>query len=257
MRTQTLLGNALSIGGFVAAIGALDLGTAAADCASSSPPHPLAPAAVLPTNASIVVERFNVSGGLRPALEKGSLSLAGPGGPVPLRLTTAYAGGMFMEQAVLVPAKALQANGQYQLQLPGAPKPFSLQVGAQADTTPPVWRTAPQVRESSYTRMGCGPSIGVAIEVPVSDESQQVFVLAQVRPLDAPKEEPARYLLTPQKGKISLGHGMCSGAFKLKPKARYEVKLVAVDLAGNETPAPGAPLNILGPSPTDGAAPEG
>ena len=40
---------------------------------------------------------------------------------------------------------------------------------------------------------------------------------------------------------------MCGGPFDLLPGRRYAVKLTAVDAAGNETPAPGGPLEIVGP----------
>ncbi len=62
-------------------------------------------------------------------------------------------------------------------------------------------------------------------------------------------EKPLRYLLQPLQGVIEIGHGMCGGAFDLEPNQHYSVTLTSVDSAGNETPAPGPPLEIVGPAP--------
>lgn len=251
MRTPWLLRNMLRISALVAS--ALNPGEASADCTASAPPAPmLAPDRVLPMNTQIVVERYDVRGGLRRVMEQKPLVLVGAGAPVPLQITAAYTGEMHMEQVVLVPARALVANSQYQLRLPGASQPFPVRIGAMTDTTPPVWREAPRVRESHYVPFGCGPSLGVAIEVPVQDDGPQLFLRASVLPIGQTTEgpRPVLYLLVPQKDRVTIGHSMCSGEFRLQSKVQYQVQLTAVDLAGNETPAPGPPLTIVGPSPS-------
>lgn len=253
MRTPELLRIVLGISGLVASV--LSPRAASADCAASAPPSPLLePDRILPINTRIVVERYDVRGGLRQVMGGSSLGPVGGGAPVPLRIETAFTGEMHKEQVVLVPARALSANSQYQLRLPGAPKPFPVRIGATADTTPPVWREAPRVHESHYTPFGCGPAVGVAIEVQVRDDGPQLFVRASVVASDRATEgpRPVSYMLVPQNSRITIGHDMCSGEFRLQRKIRYQVQLTAVDLAGNETPAPGPPLTIVGPSPDSG-----
>jgi hypothetical protein len=58
---------------------------------------------------------------------------------------------------------------------------------------------------------------------------------------------PVRFRLTPSEQQVQIGHGMCSGGFELQEDVRYSVRLVAVDMAGNESPAPGGELLIQGP----------
>jgi hypothetical protein len=42
---------------------------------------------------------------------------------------------------------------------------------------------------------------------------------------------------------------MCSGPFTLTAGSSYRVTIAAVDAAGHETPAPGGPIAVVGPSP--------
>ena len=70
---------------------------------------------------------------------------------------------------------------------------------------------------------------------------------ADLRPADG--GNPLRYLVQPSQGVIAIGHGMCGGAFDLEPNQHYSMTLTAVDAAGNETPAPGPPLKIVGRAP--------
>ncbi|EPX56543.1 hypothetical protein D187_007885 [Cystobacter fuscus DSM 2262] len=48
---------------------------------------------------------------------------------------------------------------------------------------------------------------------------------------------------------MAIGRGMCGGGFQLEEGVRYSVRLIAVDMAGNEAVAPGGPLIIQGPRP--------
>lgn len=226
-------------------------GPAVAKCAMMTPPELELPEdTVVPTNVRLVVERFHhQSESLRGHLLKGPLELVpAAGAAVSLQIESTLAGEMYVEQAVLKPAAALTAGATYQLKLQGA-EPKTLRVGATADHKAPVWDAAPKVGDSSYQMFGCGPDSHVAIKVPVRDDGPVVLVRAAVRPLGkaAAGARTVSYLLRIAKGEISLGHSMCSGPFVLRPHAHYEVTLTAVDLAGNETPAPGGPLSIVGP----------
>lgn len=70
-------------------------------------------------------------------------------------------------------------------------------------------------------------------------------LLAEVRRAEG--GTPVRFRLKPMEGKVRIGHGMCSGGFKLQEGMRYTVRLVAVDMAGNESVAPGDEVLIEGP----------
>lgn len=92
---------------------------------------------------------------------------------------------------------------------------------------------------------GCGPSVHVNVSAVVEDEHSQVQVLAEVRRAEG--GEPVRFRLSPSTQQVQIGHGMCSGGFEFQEGVRYSVRLTAVDMAGNESAAPGGELLIQGP----------
>lgn len=180
---------------------------------------------------------------------------------VPLELIAVYRGEKRLTQAVLQPERPLKPGMRYTLRLK---KPASTKVpvlraeisskgdtlamawtAAPADLTPPRWHEAPRATGQKVVQFGCGPASHVDVSAAVEDESAQVQVLAEVRRAEG--GEPVRFRLTPSHQQVRLGHGMCSGAFELQEDVRYSVRLVAVDMAGNESPAPGGELLIQGP----------
>ena len=114
-----------------------------------------------------------------------------------------------------------------------------------ADLTPPRWHEAPRAIGQKFTYFGCGPAIHVDVSAAVEDESSRVQVLAEVTRVEG--GVPVRFRLTPSERQVRIGHGMCSGGFELEADVRYRVRLVAVDMAGNESVAPGDGLIIQGP----------
>lgn len=165
-------------------------------------------------------------------------------------------------QAVLVPERALQPNRTYKLVLsrdatvPSTHPdwframlgPVAWTTGPASDKTPPRWSARPEPRKAVYQQFGCGPDSYVSINVSFAD-AEPLLIRAEVR--GAGKERPRRYLLEPFRGAIQIGREMCGGGFELASDQRYLVTLTAIDLAGNEAPAPGGPIEIVGPSPDD------
>jgi hypothetical protein len=92
---------------------------------------------------------------------------------------------------------------------------------------------------------GCGPAVHVDVSTSLEDEGAQVQVLAEVTRTGS--GETVRFRLSPSGQRVKIGHHMCAGGFDLKEGVRYSVRLVAVDMAGNETAAPGGALLIQGP----------
>lgn len=185
---------------------------------------------------------------------------------VPLRVVETNR-GVGEVQFVLSPVRRLRAETQYALwkrakdgsegPALGARGGFEWTTGPGPDNVKPRWRSRPTVGARRYTKYGCGPEILVEVKVAVRDvssdlpslvgEDAAVLVRAELHPSDG--GSPLRYLLDPSRGVIEIGHGMCGGAFSLEPNQPYSVTLTAVDAAGNETPAPGRPLEIVGPAP--------
>jgi hypothetical protein len=214
----------------------------------------------LPANGQVVLEGYGLFEEPVATIAKRSPRLVAEKDEVPLRVVAVYRGEMNLTQAILQPERPLQPGQRYTLHLthpegarsPPLPTETQSKTGdvpiawtvTDADVKPPHWRKAPRKEGESKVRMGCGPSIHVHVSANVDEEGPQVHVLAEVRRADG--GEPVRFRLSPSQKQLHIGHGMCSGAFQLKEGVRYTVRLVAVDMAGNEAAAPGAPVHIVG-----------
>lgn len=216
----------------------------------------------LPLNGRIVLTRsglLNAESG-PPNLEP--LELRSSGDRVPLRVVETNV-GVGQVQFVLAPVRTLLAATQYRLSRKDdegrdagarrSTETFVWTTASGPDKSAPRWRSRPKVGDASYVRYGDGPATRVKVNVAVDDvltdpgADAAVQVRAELYSHDG--GSPLRYLIAPINGVIEIGHGMCGGAFPLQPNERYSVLLTAVDAAGNETPAPGEPLNIVGPAP--------
>jgi hypothetical protein len=244
-----------------AALGALAWSPpATAKCADSTIEVFPETSAALPTNGRIVVEIAGLIGAdrtpsavpmqLRNGTERVLLNV--------VDTNVEAVGGVV--QMVFVPARELRADTTYTLYLSEEARPLTRSsdpiawtTSAGADRTAPRWRAAPRSGPGVSAPLGCGSEVFVPVSVALDgDDEDAVRILAEVRPIGGavlPTGGPAtaRYLLERRGGGIKIGHEMCGGPFDLEPGRRYTVRLTAVDAAGNKAPAPGRPLEILGP----------
>ncbi len=232
---------------------------ARADCASGGlsvwPPVD----AALPANGRVVLEGFGTTqapvariASLRPVLVSDS-------DRVPLEVVRVDVGQFEVTQAVLKPSQGLKPGKRYRLELEAQDAgvtldarvlhqnklaPVAWMVGAK-DEAAPKWAKAPEAAGGEWVGYGCGPAIYGFIKV--SAESQ-VQYRVEVRRADG--AGPARtFRVAAKDGRLEVGHGMCGGPFKLEEGVRYSAAVTAVDAAGNESPAPGAPVTLVGPAP--------
>jgi hypothetical protein len=225
----------------------------------------------LPLNGRIVLTRSGLANAESGPPNLEPLELRSSADRVPLRVVETNV-GVGQVQFVLSPVRPLLAATQYTLARKDQKDDDGREAGARRSTetfvwttasapdkSAPRWRSRPKVGEASYVRYGCGPATRVKVNVAVHDvltdrgADAAVQVRAELYSHDG--GSPLRYLIAPINGVIEIGHGMCGGAFPLQPNERYSVVLTAVDAAGNETPAPGGPLDIVGPAPAAGKRP--
>jgi hypothetical protein len=215
------------------------------------PGHPL------PVNGQLVLEGYGLTQEPVARIAEYSPHLVTEGDEVPLRVIAIHLGEKRLIQAVLQPERPLQPGQRYALRLdrpvdPGAPAisermwPNGMEwTISRPDVTPPRWREVPRVTGQSVEEFGCGFSIHVAVSALVDDDGPRVQVLAELRRADGGSS--VRFRLTPTGEKVEIGHDMCSGGFGLLPGVRHTVRLVAVDMAGNESVAPGGEVLFEGP----------
>jgi hypothetical protein len=217
----------------------------------------------LPANGQVVLQGYGKFEGPVASISQRSPRLVAEKDEVPLRVIAVYRGEYGLSQAVLQPERPLQPGQHYALRLTqpeGASAPVLptetwwesksryapiAWTATAADTKPPRWREVPRKNGEDVEQFGCGPAIHAFVAASVDEDGPAVQVLAEVRRDDG--DEPVRFRLPVSKEQVAIGHGMCSGAFRLEEGVRYTVRLVAVDMAGNESPAPGDPVRFEGP----------
>jgi hypothetical protein len=168
-----------------------------------------------------------------------------------------------LTQAVLLPERELTVGLEYTLVIDSLPEddflnrwneelkknePVVYSVVAGIDSIKPIFSSRPKELKKSLVRMGCGPSIHVVFDCTILDSSA-CLVKATVRNEKSGKE--ASYYLKPNKGTISIGHGMCSGAFSFDECKNYEVEFSLMDVSGNVTSWTGNRIKFTKPTKPD------
>jgi hypothetical protein len=226
---------------------------ASADCAAGSvgvwpsPERPLAPSGL------VVVDGYGTDRSWVREIARYRPRLEGAGEAVPLEVVETNEGEFEVTQVVLRARRPLRAGSRYRLVLTGRSNPRLwgsrgrvplVWTVASPDSTPPRWTEAPRMERTSFTAFGCGPAIYAHVRVRVSDASDVLYRVT-VEPVSGGAART--YLIEARDGELQVGHGMCSGPFVLAAGIRYRIRVTAVDAAGNETPAPGTPLEAEGP----------
>lgn len=202
------------------------------------------PSGPVPPNVTLLVETY---GKLQDALQPGrdaEVELRGADEVIPLEPLLSFRGEFLVRQTLFRPARELSPGVEYQLFAPAIAEgpliyytfagqvAYSWTANAWADLGAPVAQGAPEVTGSRYVPLGCGPQIQVDVAVPMHDESP-VLVLAEVVPDGETIGVAGSYLLPVTDGAVTVGHGMCSGAFRLQPGGRYSLRMQVLDAAGN------------------------
>jgi len=236
-------------------LGMLAASSARADCASGAVWAWPAPAAALDPAGRVVLEAYGTDQAWVLDVARLSPRLVSGSDTVPLRVVESHRGSFEVAQVVLEAERPLRAGRTYRLALTGRPAPTiwtgekhaPLEWGVAAGaSSPPRFRSAPRLDRTSFTAFGCGPAIYAHVAVDV-DQPRRVQFRVWVEPTAA---GPAvEYLVPAENGSLDIGHGMCSGPFTLTAGSSYRVTIAAVDAAGHETPAPGGPIAVVGPSP--------
>lgn len=215
-----------------------------------------APGSKVPKNSRFVVEGYGSaqSAVVSIATRKPRL-VSAKGAQVPLKVVVINVGEKDITQAVLEPTAPLiegtrstlkfETDSKTRFELDENVRP-SWMVGP-ADVEPPRWTKAPEAQPGVIELFGCGPAVEARVNVAIEDAAA-ILVRAKVTRTDGSSKH---YLLPATKnGVLEIGHGMCSGAFKLGLEGKeWSLELTAVDAAGNATLALIPPLRFKGENP--------
>jgi hypothetical protein len=155
-----------------------------------------------------------------------------------LKVLKILEGQYSLTQAILKPEKKLIIGKTYELKIDnlGMFDKDDLEitkwtVNSENDIEKPEWNCEPTYIGLGYERYGCGPAKFVNFCGKYNDNSP-TLIYAKV--LDKKTKISSDYFIQSENQKISLGHGMCSGAFAFDDDTNYEVQFGLMDASGNE-----------------------
>lgn len=157
------------------------------------------------------------------------------GRKIPVSIIAVFAGDFGVTQAILQADTSLLTTEQYVVQIDDinnkAFPPKRLNEAPKNWTSQPIRVTAAAPHytgsfaitetKKTYEQYGCGPAAWVHFNVAMQDS---IFLWAKTVVKDLATQTITTYVLPVENGTISVGHGMCAGAFKFISKGSYEVK---------------------------------
>ncbi|MBA2543014.1 MAG: hypothetical protein H0V17_25460 [Deltaproteobacteria bacterium] len=187
------------------AVLAVSPATAEADCACGAW---LLTESVVEGQPSIVIE-------MSCATKAPKLVIEDPSGkPAKVTLTATH-GGQGSTQYVFQPERPL-APGKHTVVAGGQPPKHVLTVvAAPPNAAPATWSSAPSVTSQTQTEFGCGPAKSVMVTAGSAASLAYVELVD-----DGSKRRSAGYVRV-KNGELSIGHGMCGGAFELVKARSY------------------------------------
>lgn len=144
-----------------------------------------------------------------------------------------------LAQVLLKPQRKLIANEEYQLFIDSNNKHIYLYNGDQIFKVQNIVdHEKPKIKKNAeylykYTQeLGCGPEAYAVFGVCLEDENP-TFAITKLKDLETGVF--SEFIIPIINHTISIGYGMCGGAFDLVENKEYEVGFTFMDLAGNKT----------------------
>lgn len=165
---------------------------------------------------------------------------------IPLTIAERFEGQFSASQALFRPERALQKRQEYELFIQGLENPLEMvyrmdpkgnklpvrwNVSDETDLVAPQWTQQTSYKDASYMSYGCGPAVSMNFNL----QADPADVLVRTTVTNKLTGKMHFYYLHPEDGQLSVGHGMCSGAFVFEPQAEYDVCFCLVDASGNKS----------------------
>ncbi|WP_160129050.1 hypothetical protein [Kordia antarctica] len=174
---------------------------------------------------------------------------SGTGELVELKLQEILYSSFSLAQAIFIPSKTLQPNTKYSLKYENQTdsETIELQHRFYGGKKPLYWITTNQkystklrtsitttYKESIVEQYGCGPAVYAVFDVK-NDPNKQAWYKTEL--LDVSTNTTKVYYIKSNNNKLSVGHGMCSGAFSFSRKGDYKVRFTPVNSDGKTSKA--------------------
>ena len=201
-------------------------------------------------NSIIVVEGYSRSQSVIDSLNMGYyIYLESGKQKIELEVIETCKGMFLITQALLRPKSNLTAGKTYNLIISNLGKkdyirdltkwnaekkeyePISWKVSSKIDNEKPEWLSEPKLVDQTMTWYGCGPAVYAVFDLKFNDASSSLIKTELYN--TQTKETNTYYLTLSDAGKLKVGHGMCSGAFKFEAKQHYKIRFSLIDISGN------------------------
>jgi hypothetical protein len=100
------------------------------------------------------------------------------------------------------------------------------------DIIPPKWLEIPKYLYGVSREMGCGPMAEVYFSYAATDASPYLVKTTMTCKTSG---VAASFLISSNKLRLTVGHGMCTGSFSFYCGTLYEIEFNLIDASGNET----------------------
>ena len=165
---------------------------------------------------------------------------------VELNLLETWKGQMSLTQAILKPTEELKPNTTYFLKYSGQTENESREMRQynrhKKKHEKVFWKTTNEksiahlnsslqikFQKTKVIHYGCGPSANAIFEIKNKSESE-IWYKTEV--VNLANNKKTTYYIKEWNGKLTVGHGMCSGAFTYSAKGMYKVRFTPLNIDG-------------------------
>lgn len=165
---------------------------------------------------------------------------------IELEIIEILRGEMELTQAILKPTKQLEPNTTYFLRISNLNKIDKENIYRWNSNTkkrePISWKTKSIIYDDllnenleleyykdEATLYGCGPAVYSVFNI-INTNKKEIWYKTEV--VNIKTKSKTTYILVSTENKLSVGHGMCSGAFTFKEKGKYKVRFTPMNTDG-------------------------
>ena len=197
-------------------------------------------------NEMIILEGYANSQKTINSLSKRNVFLISKSDKVLLIHKGSFVGGFRLTQALFVPSRLLKPNTTYFLEFENQTKEetqllkiwnrkkkthekISFRTSSNKTTENKYPKTKFKFKNSNHTMFGCGPAIYANFTILNPIKKKSIY---KIELYDLTTNKITTYYQSNLQNEISIGHGMCSGAFNFIAGNKYKVRFTPMNSSG-------------------------